>query len=178
MKRTLILFGFKRSGKTSIGRRLAQKLRLPFIDTDEIIEDLYAEEHDLLSCAGIAKKEGEELFRQFERRAISSLEGTKEGIISVGGGAVLDPANCEILAKIGQLLYLQVDKETLKKRLLSGVLPSYLDPADPNGSFEKMYEKRRPIYEKISALRIDTEGKSEEEVAELLMQLMEQNDGQ
>jgi shikimate kinase len=60
---------------------------------------------------------------------------------------MLDAANAAFLQSKGPCIYLELDKSTLKKRLLSGTLPSYLDPQDPDASFEAMYKYRKPLYE-------------------------------
>ncbi len=163
----IILFGFKRCGKTYFGKLLAQRLGRPFIDTDQIIEQLDGENR---SCRQIAQQLGENAFREREKEAIASLQGTEGSIISIGGGAILDRINAQSLERLGKLVYLRIDKKTVKERLLSGELPSYLDPLDPEGSFEKMYLARKAIYEKIPSLQIDMEGKSEQEVLELIIQ--------
>jgi shikimate kinase len=161
----IILFGFKRCGKTHFGKLLAKKLKRPFVDTDHLIEEAHGEK-----CRQIALKIGDSAFRDLEKQAVASLEMQKESVISVGGGAILDPDNAKKLAKLGTLVYLQLDKETLKKRLLSGELPSYLDPKDPESSFEAMYQERKAIYEQIPALKIDIAGKNEQEIIDLIIE--------
>ncbi len=175
----LILFGYKRCGKTLFGKMVAKKLNLPFLDTDALVEDLYFKEyHEKLSSRQIVQKNSEPFFRQLEKKAIASLQGVKNSVIALGGGAILDPENQKILAKAGQLVYLVTSKETLKKRLLSGELPTFFDPKSPESSFEKMYTERKPIYEKIPAQHIVTDGKSDEEVVSLLCKLKEEIDAQ
>lgn len=169
----LILFGFKRCGKTFFGKLLAKKLHLPFIDTDRIIEHMYMQETGQKhTCREIAQKNGAPFFRNLENRAIMSLDGVQKTIISLGGGAILNPENAAFLEKLGQLVYLKADKATLKERLLAFELPSYLDPLDPEGSFEKMYQERVPIYEKIPAIQVKTDHKSEQQVIEELSSLL------
>jgi shikimate kinase len=171
---TLILFGFKSCGKTTYGKLLAKQLNLPFIDADDLICLLGGREGTC--CRDIAQKKGEVFFRTLEREAIASLRPENQAIIAVGGGAVLDPQNLSHLKHLGKLVYLQASKELLKERLLKNELPSYLDPAAPLASFEKMYNERLPLYESIDAARIILEGKSEEEVV-LELSLLEKNNG-
>jgi len=104
---------------------------------------------------------------------IEGLKGLDNTIIAVGGGAILNYKNREILEKLGKLVYLKIAKEPLKERLLSEDQPAYLDPNDQMRSFEKMYDERKPLYEKIPAVWIDTTGKSEEEVTQMLKNLMQ-----
>jgi len=89
---------------------------------------------------------------------------------------ILDPQNAALLAKLGQLVYLKVSKETLKKRILHGELPAFLDPADPEGSFEKMVRERQGMYEKIPALTVDLEKKTQDQVVLELCAWIEQRE--
>jgi len=151
----LVLFGFKSCGKTTLGKRLAKKLARHFIDTDWLIEALYAKEQgEQRRCREIALQWGEKTFRLLEKRVIHVLT-VQNAVIAVGGGAVLDEENCQKLRALGTLLYVPCPKEVLKSRLLRPPLPSFLDPQDPEGSFERVYDERLACYEKIEAMRID-----------------------
>lgn len=137
-----ILFGFKGAGKTYYGSRL----KLPFIDTDQLV--------------GMAPNEIPiEKFRKLEKKVILSLDPTNT-VISVGGGAVLDPENLAHLQKLGALIYLKCPKSILKTR----PLPNFVS------DFEEMYATRIKIYESIPATVIDLEGKTTQEVLEGLWQ--------
>lgn len=169
-----ILFGFKRCGKTHYGKKISALLSRPFIDTDQILETLYfAQTRERLSCREIYEHLGATAFRALESESLLSLQNLRRSIISVGGGMVLDPTNVEQLHKLGTLIYLKLDKETLKKRILSTSLPSYLDKTDPEGSFEKMYEERKSVYEKIRAIPLDISHQSETWVLEQLRTIIE-----
>ena len=130
----LILCGFKRSGKTTYGKLIAQELHRCFIDTD-----------DLIPCAF-----GDPVFREFEKRAIFSISHIRNSVIATGGGCILDPDNVTLLKKIGKIIYLKVPKEILKHRMLQHPLPQFLDRNNLEESFEKMYATRLPIYENIA----------------------------
>ncbi|MBS0624451.1 MAG: hypothetical protein JSS32_00175 [Verrucomicrobia bacterium] len=150
----LILFGFKGCGKTTLGQKLAERMRRPFIDTDDLVSELYAQmSQERLSAHEIAEKIGEPGFRALEKQAISSLQTVENSIIALGGGAILDPENVEILKKLGQLVYLEAKAETIKKRMLLGKTPTFLKST----TFEEMYRFRKPIYESIPARRIDVD---------------------
>lgn len=165
----LILCGFKSCGKTTLGKKLAQEIGAPFIDTDHLLESLYEqEEGEPLACSEIYKKLGEMPFRQLEYRAVASLEGVSDSIIALGGGAVLFSENQIILQKIGLLVYLEMDQEVLKKRLFSGPLPALFE----DQSFEKLYQERRPLYEAISSHKILLDGKTDEQILNQLKKVM------
>lgn len=161
----LILFGFKGCGKTYFGTYLAKQIGYSFIDTDQLIEELHGEN---LSNLEIYKKIGEQEFRKLERLAIASLSGVTTTIIALGGGAILSSENH--LEKMGQLVYLETTKETLKKRLFSQhPLPAIFDPSNPEQSFEQLYLEREPIYEKIPARKISLNEKSDQQVIDELI---------
>jgi len=154
-----VLFGFKNCGKTRLGKELALRLDRPFFDTDAILEELYLQKTGIhASFRTIFKTEGEKAFRALEGEVVETLIQTQRAVISVGGGLILTPPYATLLAKEGKLIYLHVSKATLKERTLSQrELPAYLDPQDPEGSFERMYAERLPHYEKIEALKVNAE---------------------
>ncbi len=178
----LILFGFKSCGKTTLGKKLANRLKRPFIDTDHSVEQLYRKKTgQTLLFREIYRTLGEEGFRKLESEVLDELKHTRDAIIAVGGGLVLVPNNVAVLAKLGRLVYLKLNEETLKTRILKWALPVYLDPQDPEGSFNKMYRERREKYEKIHAVSIDMENKTQDQVVlELcaLIENLETTDGQ
>lgn len=161
----LILFGYKSSGKTFFGSLLAQELGILFIDTDQCIEKLYKKEfQEESNSRQISLKMGEVGFRMLEERVIDDLQEVTNAIIALGGGAVLNPKNCLKLEKLGKLVYLEADKEVIKQRIFNYEIPSFLDPKNPINSFERMYEERRPIYEKISSFKVKVHGKTDQQV--------------
>jgi shikimate kinase len=162
----LILFGFKACGKTTLGKKLAQKLERPFVDTDVLIEQLYYRQTGhFLPFREIFKKAGVSTFRQMESQVLQQLSHHHQAIIALGGGLILNQQNAAFLAKLGQLVYLKVSKETLKQRLLGKAeLPAFLNPLDPEGSFEQMYRERQAKYEEIHAVSIDMENQTEDQI--------------
>lgn len=161
----IVLFGFKRCGKTYFGKLLAKRMQYTFIDTDHLIEDLYfKEEGQKLNCREIHQNLGESGFRLFEQKAIAEIKHKSNAVISVGGGAVLHESNLLALSKLGILVYLKASKETIKQRILSDELPSYLNSHEPEKSFESMYRDREPKYLKIQAIEVNIDEKSDEQV--------------
>jgi shikimate kinase len=173
----LILFGFKSCGKTTLGKILAKQMRRRFLDTDRLVEHIhYTQTGEKKTYREIFKAIGPEQFRSLESAAIEQLKNTKDAIIALGGGTILPPEHTAALAKLGQLVYLKLNKETLQQRILSRPLPAYLDPLDPQGSFERMYLERHAQYEKIPAISIDMETKTQEQVIQELHTLIEQSE--
>ena len=165
----ILLFGFKKCGKTYYGLKVAQKLHMHFIDSDLLLEEYYEKIYlENLSYREIAKKHGFDFFRKLEQKILPWIMQQKNSIISLGGGMVLHPDNVARLQQVGTMVYLNVSKETLKQRLLSSEPPIYIDPHHPVESFETMYHARLPIYESISAKCLDIEGMTENQIIEAL----------
>lgn len=139
---------------------------MPYIDTDELIEKKTG-----LTRREINQKFGTSYFRKLEKETILNLH-PQNSIIALGGGSVLDPDNVEHLKQIGRLIYLKAPKEMLKKRILTPPYPSFIDPDHPEESFEKMYNTRKPQYEKIDAIKVDLQEKSTPEILEELWQVI------
>ncbi len=178
----IILFGFKKCGKTYYGLKVAQRLHMHFVDSDLLLEQHYHKiYHQNLSYREVAKKHGFPFFRNLEKHVVSLLMQQKNTIISLGGGVVLDPENVIRLEQLGVMVYLKVSQKTLEQRLLSSEPPAYIDAQNPIKSFEAMYEERLPIYEGIKAHTIDIEGCSEEEVLQkiclFIQEVKEKNHG-
>lgn len=151
----LILFGFPRSGKTTFGKKLALERQLSFIDTDAHLEELYAREYrESLTCRQIAEKWGLPFFYSYEEKAITTLRNTENSVIALGGNTVAKQTTLKLLYTLGTLIYLDIPKSILKKRLLTPPLPSYLDVSNPEASFEEMYPKRLALYQSIVATKL------------------------
>ena len=147
----LILFGFKGTGKTSLGRLIAEKLHCPFFDTDEILVKQYG--HDIRS---FYKSLGEQGFRKAERNVVLDLRSVQGSVISLGGGAILEDRNQQLLEKIGKLVYLKASFETVWKRVCKGGVPAFVENKT---SFRKVYKQRLRLYEKIPRIcEVNTDG--------------------
>lgn len=165
----LLLFGYKKSGKSYYGLKVANKMHMNFLDTDLLVEELYLKKHHKsLNCKQIVLHHGRRAFQELEREVICGLDEIENTVIALGGSTVLDESNVLHLKKIGTLVYLKADKKTIMERILRGELPSYIDPENPVASFEKMYQERLSIYEHIGSFIIDTSHKTEEQITKLL----------
>lgn len=162
----IVLFGLKSSGKTTFGKQLAEKLGKAFIDTDRLIEETYqASRQKRLTTCQIYQEVGPVTFRALEYEVIQSLQDVQSSIIAVGGGVMLLHENVEALKKNSHLFYLVFDREALKKRVLArDPLPAFLDPNDPESSFDKMYDERDHYYKKITATQINVTTMKDKEV--------------
>jgi shikimate dehydrogenase len=113
----VVLTGFRGTGKTSVGRILADRLGLPFFDTDALVEQLAG-----MPIPEIFRRAGEAHFRSLEREVIASLRDT-EGVISTGGGAVMDPANVADLRRHGRVYLLSAAPEVIVDRITGSDRP-------------------------------------------------------
>ncbi|WP_420420602.1 shikimate kinase [Simkania sp.] len=153
----ILLFGIKGCGKTTFGKQIAKKLGRAFIDTDYLIEDLYQMHRGhRVPCREIFLEVGPAGFRALEYEVIQSLQDVQNSVIAVGGGAMVMIENVEALSKSSHMFYLVFEKEPLKKRVLSAdELPVFLDPNDPDSSFDRMYDERDEYYRKLGATEIN-----------------------
>ncbi len=150
------------SGKTTIGKRVAEKLGWNFIDTDRLIEQVRGS-----PCRAIFLAEGEKAFRELEKEQIASLQGVSKSVIAVGGGSLNDPDNVRNLQANGKLVYLQAPLNRLLERMQE--IPAYLDRRDPEKSFAELAKRRLPLYEKAAHAIIDTGCLSESEVVAAIL---------
>ncbi len=164
-----ILYGFKNCGKTTLGKLLAQKYKRKFVDTDHMIEDFYERDTgDAFSASQIFAKEGEFFFRKLEERVIFCLRSMKEGVISLGGGSVLQKKNVSLLEKIGSLIYLNAPEEFLREKCMRA--PSalfYQGGEDPLSCFERLFQEREKIYHSLAKREVSITGNWEKDLLSL-----------
>jgi len=166
-----ILCGFKRSGKTSFGKAMAKTLGLPFLDVDKLIQEKYAKNMGVdESIQKIYLKLGRKSFREYETSVILALEKNPPAILSLGGGSIISEMTRHHLPKIGRVVYLDVPKDVIKKRILEKV-PTFLAGDRPEKAFEKMYEDRLPLFLSMKATRLNTSGKSAAEILDELIRI-------
>ncbi|MCF7852216.1 MAG: hypothetical protein K9M07_03130 [Simkaniaceae bacterium] len=162
-----ILFGFPTCGKSTLGQLLAKALKMPWIDTDHLLEKRHH-----LPARALHQTFGETLFRKAEQDILFSLHTYPPSIISLGGGGILQYENRIYLSKLGTLIYLKCAKQQLKERLHKRGVPSFLNPLDFDASFEQMFLKRAPIYEQMAHMTLDIKDQSPPVILEELVQYM------
>jgi shikimate kinase len=159
--RNVVLTGFMGTGKTTVGRLLADRLGWEFVDTDELIEARHAPIAELFATSG------EEAFRQLERELAAELAEDTRRVISTGGRMMLDPASAAALAAGSRVFCLVASPETIAERVLSGgtVRPLLAGP-DPLNRIAELLEERREGYAQFE--QIDTDGRQPSEIADSL----------
>ena len=169
MSPRLVFVGAPGSGKTTIGKQVAQKLGVEFIDVDNEIE---MDEKTTISDIFVQK--GEAYFRQLERAKISDLLDSFNGVLSLGGGTVLDASTRQALA-IAPVVWLKVSSGDASSRVGLGLSRPVL-MGNVRSTLVKLLEERTPLYEEVADWEIDTSKKSIEEVVqEVLLQTSEVN---
>jgi shikimate kinase len=159
----LILCGLPRSGKSSIAKVVAKRLKLQWIDTDALIEMLHGPVSDLYL------KKGESAFRHIEEQVIQSLEGAEGAVISVGGGAFTSAKNRAFLKGLGPVIYLNTSLDLIQQRLDSEeAKPAFLSKM----TLQELAQKRSPDYEIAADLTISGTLEDEEWVETLLEQCL------
>jgi len=166
----IVLIGFMGSGKSSVGRCLAEKTDLPRYDTDEMVSA-----RAVISVAEIFAQRGEEEFRALETDVLRQLpEGP--AIIVTGGGIVLRPPNMQILRRLGTVVNLMADEATLFERVsLSGTRP-LLKTENPRATLAELLHIREPLYRAAADFVVDTSRLRYEEVADLILHLRTETD--
>ena len=148
----IILVGMPGAGKTTIGRQLARRLGMPFVDSDHCIEER-------LGCTIRQYFEhcGEDAFRDAEERALDDLTAdAADGVLSTGGGAVLRPVNRARLHARGQVIYLHATPEDLHRRLRHDTSRPLLQVEDPLGRLRGLFQTRDPLYREAAHFVIET----------------------
>jgi shikimate kinase len=162
----LVLVGPPGAGKSTVGRLLAAAYGVAFRDTDDDVEA--ATGHPI---ADIFIDAGEDAFRALEREAVVAALAQHDGVLALGGGAVLDPATQADLAA-DTVVFLDVTLAEAAPRVgLSGARPLLV--GNPRARWQALMEARRGIYESVATVMVSTDGISPEEVAQRVLDALE-----
>ncbi len=164
----LVLVGPMGSGKSSIGRRLAERFGLVFVDADREIEARTG-----VSINTIFECEGEAGFRERERATLAELMDASDIVIATGGGAVLDAQTRRLLRERGFVVHLHVSVEQQLERLARDRTRPLLAGPDREGVLKRLSEAREPLYVEASHLRFDTDALTTAEAASKLGHLLD-----
>jgi len=162
-RKLIYLLGFMGSGKSTVGKLLADKLRWPFIDLDTVIEAGQG-----LTIRAIFENSGEPFFRQIEHAALAESSKTDPAVIALGGGTFAQPANVDFIRETGgTTIWLDCPPEILRKRC-EGIenRPLFRDAE----SFGKLLMERVPYY-RLADIHISTENQEPNEVVEEILGL-------
>ncbi|WP_337006088.1 MULTISPECIES: shikimate kinase [unclassified Microbacterium] len=154
---TLVLVGPMAAGKTSVGRRVARRLGVPFVDTDKRIVAAHG------PIPALFAEHGEAHFRDLERLAVAEAVA-EGGVISLGGGAVTDPATRELLTH-HSVVFLTVSADAVADRLRGSSRP-LLAGEDPLERWKRIFEERRGWYAEVASTTFDTSRRPMQRIAD------------
>jgi shikimate kinase len=164
--KNIFLIGFMGAGKTTVGKILANKLRLTFLDLDELIEKELK-----LTIQEIFSKHGEDFFRDAETKVLRAIAKKEGQVVATGGGVVLRTENWEQMEKRGITVYLRAPAEVLWSRVGNNASRPLLQVENPFERVCELLSKRIPLYEKADLI-LDTENVPPEDIAEEIREKM------
>jgi shikimate kinase len=139
--RSVVLVGMPGCGKSAIGRRLASRLELPFVDADDEIELAAGK-----AITDIFKEHGEPYFREGERKVIARILKSGAQVLATGGGAFMNPDTRALVAAKGISIWLNADYDVLMRRIRRRHDRPLLKTDDPGATLRKLIEIRYPVY--------------------------------
>lgn len=149
----IFLVGPMGAGKSAVGRQLARRLGMHFEDSDAWVEARTG-----VDIGFIFEKEGEAGFRKRESQAIEHLTQEADVVLATGGGAILDPANRQLLSTRGTVIYLHASPAQQFERVRNSLHRPLLEHDDPARVLETLFEVRHPLYASIADITIETDG--------------------
>ena len=165
--RCVVFVGMMGAGKTSVGKRVAGLLNLPFIDADAAIEEAAG-----MSIPEIFAAHGETHFRDGERRVIQRLLASGQKVLATGGGAFMNADTRAAIGKAGISIWLKADFDLLMKRVRRRVNRPMLQTPDPEATLRKLIEDRYPTYAlaDVTVISLDTPQEAMAEAVVLALQ--------
>ena len=157
---SIVLIGMMGAGKSSVGRCLERRTGLTLLDTDEIVSSKFG-----MSIPEIFAKHGETKFREAEAKAVRAMAIPKKTIIVTGGGIVLQQENVELLRRMGVIVWLDGNEDTLFARASRRRNRPLLQTKNPRRTFSQIFDARRSLYADIADVRVDTSVLTDEEIS-------------
>ena len=167
--RNILLQGFMGSGKTTVSELLADKLDMELIDTDEAIQSAEG-----MTVNEIFEEMGQDGFRDLETDLAGFFvsDHLADAVISLGGGLPLRPENRELMKKLGKVVYLKASAETIYERLKYDDTRPLLKCDDPLSRIKELMAQRESIYEESADIVIETDGKTPQEITDLIVKAL------
>lgn len=161
--RSIVFIGLMGAGKTAIGRKVAQALGLPFIDSDHEIETV-----SRMTVPELFERYGEPEFRALEERVVGRLVKDGPQVLSTGGGAYMNANTRQAIARDGISVWLKADLDTLMARVARKPNRPLLKNADPRGVMQRLIDERYPVYGQCDITVMTRDAKREEIMAEVI----------
>ena len=165
----VVLVGLMGVGKSTVGRRLAKRLGLPFVDSDSAIEDAAG-----YTAAEVFERYGEQDFRDGERRLVARLIDGEIRVIATGGGAYVDARTRQLLNERAITVWLDAPVDILAERTARRNTRPLLKNGDPKGTLQRLAEERRPSYEEAH-IHVKSGDGAHKEVVDQILQALEEH---
>ncbi|MCF7869986.1 MAG: shikimate kinase [Candidatus Omnitrophica bacterium] len=165
--KNIYLVGFMGTGKTAVGKVLADKLSKRFVEMDQLIE-----KRENKKIKDIFAENGQDYFRKLENQLLKKLSSQSDLVVSCGGGAVCNQDNLDILQNTGYVFSLSASPNSIFERVKESDHRPLLNGADPLGKIKELLEARKPFYKKAGT-RIDTDNLCVLDVADYILNLLE-----
>ncbi len=167
----IYLIGYRCTGKTTVGRWVAERLGWDFFDSDEELVGTHG-----MTIRHIVAAQGWEGFREKERRIIKRICGLDRCVIATGGGVVLDPENVRAMKATGTVFWLRATPETIRKRMrndeASGPLRPSLTSTGADQEVEEVLARREPLYRGAAEFQVETDGLGPESIGQQIAESM------
>jgi len=161
----IILIGFMGSGKSSVGRHVAEMSGHRFVDTDLLVAQKAG-----MGISRIFREQGEEGFRQLETSVLRDLVGVCGIVMATGGGLVLRQENRALLHEIGVVVWLDAEPDVIFERVSRTNKRPLLATDNPRATFDELRAARLPVYEQTAMAKVDSTGLTHQQAARLVMQ--------
>jgi shikimate kinase len=166
LSKSLVLIGMPGAGKSSVGKKLAKRLGVPFADSDAKIEEAAG-----MRVEEIFARLGEPAFREGERRVIARLLEGPPCVLSTGGGAFMDETTRALIREKGISVWLRADFDILLERVMRNTNRPLLQKKDPAAALRELQDKREPVYATADVEAVSNERPAEETVERVLRAL-------
>jgi len=164
----LFLIGYRCTGKSSVGRRLAATLGWAFVDTDSMIVSEKG-----MSIRKIVYDRGWQDFRRLEHAALQQVCSTDRRVVATGGGIVLDAANIGLMKASGKVIWLKATPDTIKSRMKQDQASEGLRPAltskDSMSEIEETLSEREPLYRQAMDFAVDTDHRGVDKICDVII---------
>jgi shikimate kinase len=168
----IFLIGFRCTGKSSVGKRLATKLGWPFIDTDSLLVS-----ESGTSIKDIVEKHGWDIFRKMEHAIVNQICVLDRRVVATGGGVVLNEANVNLMKKKGRIVWLKAVPGTIKSRMMvdqntEAFRPS-LTTKDSLSEIEETLNERNPLYRQAMDFYVETDDRLVDGICDEIVQQLD-----
>lgn len=152
----IILIGFKNTGKSTVGRLLAQKLDYPFFDSDKEIESFFYKTHQKkYNCREIMQHYGADFFKEMETTTVKTLASQPPSVIAMGGGTPLQAENQALIAP-HIIIHITAPPDIVFERIMKNGPPAFFPPEiDPRVTFDQLWEERNKIYHQLTSICVE-----------------------